>query len=107
MTSTYIVTGTISDGKTVTLDEPLPITLGRVRLQVQALPVPASPPDNSSTPDAELSAEELAKLPRGDGRRMLQGMRPVWEAQKARGFVPSTVEEVEAWIRAERDSWDE
>ena len=107
MTNTYVVTGTMTNGTTVTLDEPLPFAMGRVRLQVEAIPLAVPHPDNGSPPGVELSAEEIEKLPRGDGRRMLQGMRPVWEAQKARGFVPSTVEEVEAWIRAERDSWDE
>jgi len=34
-------------------------------------------------------------------------MRAMWERQQARGFVPRTVEEVEAERRQVREEWEE
>ncbi len=81
MQNAYIVTGTLTDNRTVTLDESLPLTSARVRLVVEPLPAPPA-----SYADV---------------------MAAIRERQKQRGFRPPTREEVDAYIQTERDSWDE
>ena len=61
---------------------------------------------DATEPTEELSAEELAKLPRGDGRLLLHVLRQIWKEQKERGFIPSTQEEVETMIREGREDRD-
>jgi hypothetical protein len=81
MKPAYIVTGTLTDEHTVKLDEPLPLAQGKVRLKVEPLvPAPKRPHD-------EVIAE-------------------IWSRQDARGHQPRTREEIDAYIQAERDSWD-
>jgi len=82
METAYIVTGTLTDEHTVKLDEPLPLAQGKVRLKVEPLaPAPKHPHD-------EVIAE-------------------IWARQNARGHQPRTREEIDAYIQAERDSWDD
>lgn len=83
MTNAYIVTGTLTDANTVKLDEPLPLQGGRVRVVVEAA---------VSLPSPRSLEEYLADL------RMRQA---------ARGHVPRTVEEVEAFMKAERAGWED
>ncbi len=81
METAYIVTGTLTDDHTVTLDEAVPLPQGKVRLSVEPLsPTPKRPHD-------EVIAE-------------------IRERQRARGHQPRTREEIDAGIRAERDSWN-
>ena len=82
MHNAYIVTGTLTDAHTVTLDEALPLTPMKVRLVVEPL-APAS-----QRPYQEVIAE-------------------IRERQRARGHQPLTREEVDNYLRAERDSWGE
>jgi hypothetical protein len=82
MQPSYVVTGVLSDGRTVTLDEPLPLTSGKVRVVVE--PVAPEPKPDLST-----------------------FLERIWDEQRCRGHVPPTKEEVDAYIRAERDSWDD
>jgi hypothetical protein len=82
MQNAYIVTGSVADERTLTLDEPLPVKAGKVRVTVEVLP---------AEPRRTLS-EVLEEIHRG---------------QRERGFVPPTREEVDAYLKAERDSWDE
>jgi len=77
--NTYVVTGTMADEHTVALDEPLPISQGKVRLVVE----PISAPQKSH-------AEVMAAIR---------------ERQRERGYQPPTKEEVDAYIQAERDGW--
>lgn len=80
MNNTYIVTGTLTDERTVTLDEALPLTPMKVRLVVEPLrPVPQRP--------------------------YLEVMADIRQRQRARGHPPPTREEVDAYLQAERDSW--
>lgn len=83
MTSAYVVTGTLTDGKTVQLDEPLPVTAGKVRITVEVME-PSRPTQSLHEWLEELRAR-----------------------QAARGHVPRTVKEVEAYLKAERDSWED
>ncbi|MBI3303444.1 MAG: hypothetical protein HYZ72_15380 [Deltaproteobacteria bacterium] len=78
----YIVTGTLMDAHTVTLDEALPLTLTKVRLVVEPL-LPASKP----------AYQEVIAAIRG--------------RQRTRGHRPPTPAEVDAYLQAERDSWGE
>jgi hypothetical protein len=82
MHNAYIVTGTLTDKRTVVLDEALPLTPTKVRLVVE----PLSPA--SQSPYQETVAE-------------------IRKHQQARGYQPPTKEEVDAYLRAERDSWEE
>jgi len=82
MHNAYIVTGTLTDAQTVTLDEPLPLTPTKVRLVVEPL-LPASP------------------------RRYQEVVAEIRERQRASGHQPANREEVDAYLQAERDSWGE
>jgi hypothetical protein len=82
MQNAYVVTGTLTDARTVTLDEPVPLGVTKVRLVVEPL---AAPP--------------LRPLP--------EVMAAIRERQRQRGHKPPTPEEVEAYIQAERDSWED
>jgi hypothetical protein len=76
----YIVTGTLIDGNTVKLDETLPLPPNRVRLVVE----PLAPPVDSY--------QEV--------------MAAIRERQRQRGHRPPTRAEVDAYLEAERESWE-
>lgn len=82
MHNAYIVTGALTDERTVTLDESLPLEPTRVRLIVEPLPAPRT----SSYSGV---------------------MASIRERQGERGFQPRTRAEVEAGLQSERASWDE
>jgi hypothetical protein len=82
MHNAYIVTGELTDDRTVTLDESLPLKPTRVRLIVEPVPAPATS-----------SYSEVMKLIR--------------ERQTGRGFQPRTRAEVDASLHTERASWDD
>lgn len=84
METAYIVTGTLTDEHTVTLDEALPLSQGKVRLSVEPLP--------TTQPPKRTHAEVIAEIR---------------ERQCARGHQPRTREEIDAYIQAERDSWND
>lgn len=77
----YVLTGTLKDERTVTLDEALPLKSGRVRLTLESLrPEPSKP-----------------------YREVIAAIR---QRQRARGHQPPTSEEVDAYMKSERESWD-
>jgi hypothetical protein len=78
----YIVTGTLTDAQTVSLDEALPLTPTKVRLVVEPL-LSASP------------------------RQYQEVIAEIRERQRTRGHKPPTREEADAYLQAERDSWEE
>ncbi|MBI3990051.1 MAG: hypothetical protein HY347_10605 [candidate division NC10 bacterium] len=80
MHNAYIVTGTLTNARTVKLDEALPLKPTKVRLVVE----PLSPV--FQRPYKEVLAE-------------------IRERQRARGHQPPTREEVDTYLRAERESW--
>jgi len=82
MHTAYIVTGTLNDDQTVTLDEALPLEPMKVRLSIEPLA-----PKLTRTHD-EVIAE-------------------IWERQQGRGYQLPTRAEVDVYLKAERDSWDE
>jgi hypothetical protein len=82
MAKSYVLTGTLKDERTVTLDEDLPLRSGRVRLTVE--PHGHAPP--------KLYLEVLAAIR---------------QRQSARGHQPPTREEVDAYLKSERESWGE
>jgi hypothetical protein len=81
MHTAYIVTGTLNDDHTVTLDEALPLQPMKVRLSIEPL---------------------LPKLSRTHDEVIAE----IWERQQRRGYQPPTRVEVDAYLKAERDSWD-
>ncbi len=83
MSEVFNLTGTITNEHTIHLDQPFTSASGPVRLVVE---VPAK-----SQEPRESIQEFLAKIQ---------------AAQKARGHVPRTVEEIIAYINEERDSWE-
>ena len=82
MKQSYEVTGTLTDEQTVKLDKRLPIPPSRVRLVVE----PVEEPTRKST-HQEVLAKIHARL-------------------RARGHVPPTAEQVDEYIRQERESWE-
>jgi hypothetical protein len=82
MQTAYVVTGTLNADQTVTLDEALPLEPMKMRLAVEPL-----------RPKQTRSHKEV--------------ITEIRQRQKARGYVPPTREEVDAYIQAERDSWDD
>jgi hypothetical protein len=80
MHNAYIVTGTLTNERTVTLDEALPLTPTKVRLVVEPL--------------GAVSHHSYQEV-----------MAAIRERQAARGHQPPTTEEVDTYLQAERDSW--
>ncbi len=82
MQQAFVVTGSLSDSRTIRLDEPIPRSGGKVRVIVEL-------------------AEAAAKISHDEFLAWLQ------KRHEARGHVPRTRDEVDASLRAERESWDE
>ena len=82
MSELYTVTGTLTDGNVVVLDNPVPLPPSRVRVTVEPL--------SESQPDSTF----LAKL------------NTIRERLGASGYRFRTREEIDAQIRAERESWE-
>lgn len=82
METAYIVTGTLNDVRTVTLDEALPLAPMKVRLAVEPL-----------------AGKQM--------RSHSEVLDEIWARQKARGHLPPTREEVEAYLQAESDRWND
>jgi hypothetical protein len=80
--SAYVLTGSVADERTLKLDEALPIKAGKVRVTVEVLPAEPRP----------TLGEVLDRIHLG---------------QQARGFVPPTRAAIDAYLQAERDSWDD
>ena len=82
MHNAYIVTGTLTDDHTVTLDEALPLTRTKVRLVIEPI-----------SHEQRLSYQEV--------------ISSIRNRQRARDHHPRTRDQVDAYIREERDSWGE
>lgn len=82
MREAYVVTGSLTDSRTVRLDEPIPVSGGRVRVIVEL-----------GEMERTMSHEDF--------------MARLRQRQEGRGHVPRTREEVDASLRAERESWDD
>ena len=80
MQKSYVVTGTLTDGQTVTLDESVPVSGERVRLTIEPISLHA----------------------RSSYREAMAAIR---ERQKARGHRPPSRSEIDARVEEERDSW--
>lgn len=81
MQNAYIVTGTLTNERTVTLDEALPLTETKVRLVVE----PLASPSQRSYPEI---------------------VAAIRQRQAARGHRPPTTEEVDTYLQTERNSWE-
>jgi hypothetical protein len=77
-----VVQGTVNADGTLELAEKLNVPAGRVRVVIEPLP------------DAS-------------GDSLIQTLEAIWAGQRARGFVPRTVEEIEAERRAFRGEMEE
>jgi hypothetical protein len=76
----YNVTDLLQNGRIVTLDSPLPLAEGKVRVSVEPL-----------EQDKPMTHAEVIDMIR--------------ESQRQRGHTPPTKEEVDEYLRQERDSW--
>jgi hypothetical protein len=81
MQTAYIVTGTLNNDRTVTLDEAVPLEPMKVRLAIEPL-----------APKLPLAHEDV--------------IAEIWERQQRRGHQPPTRAEADAYLNAERDSWN-
>ncbi len=82
MNDTYTATGTLIDGRTVTLNRDIPIPKGKVRVVVKSL-------------------EKDSKSP------VLDVLSDIHKKQNARGHKPPVREQVDTYLQAERDSWND
>ena len=80
MQNAYVVLGRLTDERTVTLEEALPLPAMKVRLVVE----PLSP---------------LARRP------YQQVIAEIRRGQQLRGHQPPTREQADAYLQVERDSW--
>ena len=83
MQQAYVLTGNLRDGRSLLLDETVPLAAGKVRVTVEAI---------AKAPTSKRSGAEV--------------LEEIWAAQKASGRVPPTKEEVDRDIEEERNSWD-
>jgi hypothetical protein len=81
MVTPYVVTGTLSKGRLVELDETLPLTDARVRVSIEPFPA------REVRPVREVIAE-------------------IREQQRQSGHVPPSREEVDRYLAEERESWN-
>jgi hypothetical protein len=81
MSQIHQSTGQFTDGHTLKLDDALPIIAGKVRVTV----------------------EQILDHPKSD---LIAFERELRARQQARGHVPRTKEEIDAYLEAERNSWD-
>ena len=82
MSDAYTGVGTLSDQKTVILDEPAHLPPGRVRVTVE--PLPDEQPDHT----------------------WLETLQAIRQALRDSGYHPRTRQEIDEQIRAERNAWD-
>ncbi len=82
MTQAYVLTGQLSDSRSLVLDEPVPLGNGRVQVTVQAM------------------TNKEARRPH------FEVIEEIWARQRKRGHIPPTAAEVNARIDEERNSWD-
>jgi hypothetical protein len=88
MGNAMTLTGTLTDERTIRLDENLSLPKGKVRITLEPL--------TQETAGAKLTPEERMAV-----------LESIWADQIARGHQPPTKEEVDAYIQGERDSWDD
>ena len=81
MANTYVTTATLTNRRTLILDEPVPHIPKRVRLTIEALP------------KTQVATSFLAKL------------ESIHQELIASGHQSHSTEAIDAQIRAERDSW--
>lgn len=82
MQNAYIVTGTLTNARTVTLDEALPLTSAK-KVRLVAEPLLAK----SERPYQEIISE-------------------IRKRQHDRGHQPSVKEEVDMYLQSERNNWE-
>jgi hypothetical protein len=82
MEQTFVVNGTVENGQLIHLDEPLPISTKRVSVVVR----PALRKDRN-------------------GKTLVEWLERIHERRRKLGIKSLTKEEIDAWIKEERDSW--
>lgn len=78
----FTVTGTLQGDRTVILDESIPLAPMRVKLSVEP-------------------------LGRSSKRPLLEVLAEIHQRQDSRGHVPPTQNQVDKYIKLERESWGE
>jgi hypothetical protein len=82
MTQSIVANGALKDALTVVLDEPLPVSSGRVEVSIR------------------LTSDEVATK-----HQVATFLRDLRARQAERGHVPLSAAEIEAQIAAERANW--
>ena len=94
MASQYTVTGTLSDQKTVILDEPISLPNGRVRITIEGL--------SEATFWTGLN---LAELARSQGVRPVQSLADLWgDFWLKDESVDAFIQTIRQWRREDIDS---
>lgn len=82
MNAAYALTGTIQSPRTVLLDEPLPVSSGKVIVMLQPAEVERPRP------------------------QYLETVKRITADLEASGHVPLSTEEITAWVEGERNAWE-
>lgn len=91
MSDTYTITGRLEKGRFVTLDEEVPLSSTCVEVVLKPLVSPGR--EGSDGVEIRRSHAEV--------------IAEIRARQRARGHVPPTKEEIDAYLQGERDSWDD
>ena len=82
MEQTYVATGTVENGQFIRLDAPLPITVARVSVIVR----PSLKKDRN-------------------GKTLIEWLKKIHKRREKLGIKSLTKEEINAWIKEERNRW--
>jgi hypothetical protein len=82
MEKAYVLTGVLRDGRSLSLDETLPISTGRVRVTIEPVERTAFTPTSPAVLD------------------------DIWAGQRVRGHRPPTAQEVNNGVASERAAWN-
>jgi len=85
MAESYTVSGTLEHKRLIHLDESVPLRAGKVKVTIRA--------------NAKKTIQQAKR------KNTVVTLEAIHARQRARGHKPPTPEEVEAYVRQERESW--
>ncbi len=85
MADSYTVNGTLESKRLIRLDKPVPLRAGKVKVTIRA------------------GAKKTVQQPKR--KNIAVTLEAIHARQRARRHKPPTAEEVEAYVRQERENW--